>query len=87
MATKERKKTDNGEYIDETIWWRVTAWGSTAEYVAKYMKKGTRVLVQGKVAPDPSTGAPRIWTDKDGKARASYELNATLVESQQRLEQ
>lgn len=87
MATKERKKNDNGAYTDETVWWRVTAWGSTAEYVAKNLKKGMRVLVLGKVAPDPATGAPRIWTDKDGKSRASFELNATMVESQQRLEQ
>ena len=87
MATTERKKNDKGEYADETIWWRITAWGNTAEFVAKHMKKGARLLVQGKVTPDPETGAPRIWTDKEGKARASYEITATLVESQQKLEQ
>jgi single-strand DNA-binding protein len=87
VATTERRKNDKGEYIDETTWWKVNTFGKTADFASSYLRKGMRVMVHGRVVPDPQTGGPRVWTDKEGKPRASFELNAVQVESQQKLEQ
>lgn len=50
-----------------------------AEACSQYLFKGRPVLIEGRVRPDPATGGPRIWTDKDGQPRASYEVNAISV--------
>lgn len=62
-----------------THWYRVTAWRKTAEIAAQYLKKGREVLVEGTMNADKGTGNPRVWTDKSGNARASYEINANHV--------
>ena len=61
----------------KTVWFRVTAWDKTAENVNQYLKKGSSVLVEGRMNADEN-GGPRIW-EKDGQARASYEVTASVV--------
>jgi len=36
-------------------------------------------MVEGRMTVDRETGGPRIWTDQEGNARASYELTAYTV--------
>jgi single-strand DNA-binding protein len=55
-------------------------WGRQAETCNQYLAKGRKVLVEGRLNPDKETGGPRIWTDQNGKARASYEVNAFEVQ-------
>lgn len=74
-----RKYTTDGKEMEETIWVRVSAWGKLAEACASYLAKGSLVYVEGNLTPDPSTGGPRIWEDKEGKPRASFEINANTV--------
>ena len=74
MATS--RKWAQGE---ETIWWRVSCWGTLAETVNEHLRKGRLVLVEGQMHADPKTGGPRVWQDKDGTPRASYELTASIV--------
>jgi single-strand DNA-binding protein len=69
----------NGEKIKRTIWYRVSAWGKQGEACNQYLKKGSKVLVEGRLTADPATGGPRVWTGKDGSPRASFELNAQTV--------
>jgi single-strand DNA-binding protein len=57
----------------------VSSWGKRAEADNQYLQKGSKVLVEGRMRPDPETGGPRIWTDQDGNPRASYELTAFEV--------
>ncbi|MBK8989634.1 MAG: hypothetical protein IPM39_26845 [Chloroflexi bacterium] len=38
-----------------------------------------RVLVEGRLRPDPATGGPRLWTRQDGTVGASYEVVAERV--------
>ena len=74
-----RSYTNNaGEKVDETVWFRVTAWGKLAETCSQYLRKGRMVLVEGRLVPDKN-GGPRIWTKQDGTAGASFEVNATTV--------
>ncbi len=68
----------DGQKVDETIWFRVTAWGKTAETCNQYLRKGSKVLVEGRLTPDKN-GGPRIWTKQDGTPGASFEVTASTV--------
>ena len=78
VATSRRwNDRQTGQPVDETTWFRVSVWGRRAEVANQYLQKGSRVLVEGRLRPDPATGGPRLWTGQDGTVRASYEINAT----------
>jgi single-strand DNA-binding protein len=79
VATNRQYTGSNGEQVKETIWFRVSAWGKTAEVCNQYVKKGSKVLVEGRLTPDKATGGPKIWTKQDGTAGASYEVTANNV--------
>lgn len=68
VATTE-KWTDKqtGEVKENTEWHKVLLYRKTAEIVAKYMKKGDKIWVRGKVRS-------RVYTDRDGAERIAYEL-------------
>lgn len=68
FAKGEEKKTD---FID------CVAWRSTAEFISKYFKKGSMIVVQGRLQS-------RKWEDRDGNKRTSWEIqvnNAYFGES------
>lgn len=50
----------------------VVAWRGTAEFVDKYLHKGQRVALQGRLQA-------RKWTDNDGKERREVEIVAESV--------
>ena len=72
VATSRRWTNQNGESQEKTTWFRVTCWRKQAELAAQYLKKGSRVLVEGDV--DASA-----YTDREGSPRASLELTATNI--------
>jgi single-strand DNA-binding protein len=79
VATNRQYTANSGETVKETIWFRVTTWGKTAEVCNQYVKKGSKVLVEGRLTPDANTGGPRVWTAQDGTPRASFEVTASTV--------
>ncbi len=79
VAPNRQYTNNNGETIKETIWFRVSAWGKQAEVCNQYLKKGSKVLVEGRLTPDKETGGPRVWTGQDGSPRASFEVTAGTV--------
>jgi single-strand DNA-binding protein len=79
VATNRQYTSNNGEQVKETVWFRVTTWGKQAETCNQYVKKGMKVLVEGRLTPDASTGGPRDWTDQSGNSRASFEVTANMV--------
>jgi single-strand DNA-binding protein len=79
VATNRRWTGQNGNQGEETVWFRVSVWSRQAETCHQYLSKGRQVLIEGRLSADPETGGPRIWTDKNGAARASYELTALDV--------
>ena len=79
VATNRQYTTGNGEQVKETIWFRISTWGKTAEICNQYVKKGSKVLIEGRLTPDKNTGGPRIWTKQDGSAGASFEVTANTV--------
>ena len=79
VATNRQYTTGNGEQVKETIWFRVTTWGKQAEICNQYVKKGMKVLVEGRLTPDKATGGPRTYTRPDGSTAASFEVTAGTV--------
>lgn len=67
LAVDRRFQRDAVDFID------VVAWRSTAEFVAKYFRKGKRVAVTGSIQT-------RKWEDKDGGKRKAVEVVADSVE-------
>jgi single-strand DNA-binding protein len=78
VATNRQYTNNNGETIKETIWFRITTWGKQAEVCNQYLRKGSKVLVEGRLTPDKDTGGPRIWTKQDGTPGASFEVLPAL---------
>ncbi len=78
LASNRQYNDASGQLVKETIWFRVSTWGKQAETVNQYLHKGSKVLVEGRLVPDPETGGPRIWQSQNGPA-ASFEISATTV--------
>lgn len=79
VASNRQYTASNGEQVKETIWFRVSAWGRQAEICNQYLRKGSKVLVEGRLTPDPATGGPRTWERQDGTTTASFEVTAGTV--------
>jgi len=52
LAVNDRRKNQNGEWVDETTFVDVTFWGKTAEVAAEYLGKGSPVFVEGRLKLD-----------------------------------
>jgi single-strand DNA-binding protein len=79
VATNRRYTGSDGNPVDETTWFRISTWGKTAEVCNQYLRKGSKVLIEGRLVPDPATGGPRVWTRNDGTSGASFEITAQTV--------
>lgn len=78
VATNHQYTNSEGEKVKLTTWFRISAWGRQAEVVNQYLRKGSKVLVAGRLTSDDN-GGPRIWTREDGTPAASFEINASTV--------
>ena len=67
-----RRRTENGESIEDTQWYRVTTWRKLAELCHQYLDKGTQVLCVGEIKA-------RAYTKKDGSIGASLDMTADVV--------
>ena len=79
IATNERFKGRDGELQERTEWHRVILWGRDAENAAKYLAKGRRVYVEGRLQT-------REYAGKDGVKRYTTEIVAQLVKYLDRVE-
>ena len=52
VAVNERRKDAKGETVEETTFVEVTLWARTAEVAAEYLKKGSPVLIEGRLKLD-----------------------------------
>mgnify|MGYP001501382833 CR=1 FL=1 len=69
LATNEYYKNGKGEKQTDTNWHTVVAWGKTAELAEKYLQKGSKVTIEGKLNN-------RQYEDKDGVKRYITEVVA-----------
>jgi single-strand DNA-binding protein len=69
------------EYVSgekSTLWVRVSAWGKLAETCQAYIKKGSKILVEGRLVFDTKTGGPKVWQGQSGSG-ANFEIMANTV--------
>jgi len=78
IATNRTYKTSEGVKVEEVTWFRITTWQKLAELCNQYLKKGRKVLVEGRLNSDEN-GNPRVWTRDDGTPAANFELTAAEV--------
>jgi single-strand DNA-binding protein len=57
LATSERTKDKAGEWQDRTEWHNLTAYQRTAEIIRDYVKKGSKIYVEGRIQT-------RSWDDQ-----------------------
>ena len=67
LATTERYKNKNGENIDQTEWHNIVLWRGLAEIVEKYVHKGMRLYIEGRIRT-------RSWDDQSGNKRYTTEI-------------
>lgn len=79
VASSRQYTGSNGQPVKETVWFRISAWGKQAETCNQYLKKGSKVLVEGHLTPDLTSGGPKTYTKKDGTVGASYDVSAMTV--------
>jgi single-strand DNA-binding protein len=77
VAVNRNYKGQNGEWQEETEWFRVVVWGQQAERAAEYLRKGNKVYIEGRLQT-------RQWEDKDGQKRYTTELVANQVTNLER---
>jgi len=78
VATNRQYTGSDGQQVKETTWFRVSVWGKQAESSNQYLKKGSKVLIEGRLVADPATGGPRVWQGQKGPG-ASFEISASTV--------
>jgi len=80
VASNRKYTSSDGQRVDETTWFRVSVWGRQAETSNQFLRRGSKVLVEGRLKPDPATGNPRTYTRQDGTVGASFEITANWVQ-------
>lgn len=75
VATTEKGYTtrDGVQVPERTEWHNIVCFGRIAEVVQAYLKKGSKVFVEGKMRT-------RSYDDKNGVKRTIMEINAELLE-------
>src|SRR5436190_12558354 len=71
LATNEKYKDKSGEWQERTEWHSVIAWQHLAEIVGEYVKKGSKVYIEGRLQTSS-------WEDKQsGEKKYRTEIVAS----------
>lgn len=73
LATGERRKDANGNWVEHTEWHNIVVFNKTAENCANFLKKGREVYLEGKIQT-------KKWQDKEGRDRYTTEIIANTVQ-------
>src|SRR3954471_2205949 len=77
VAVNRNYKDGEGNWQEETEWFRVVAWGPTGERAAEHLRKGNKVYVEGRLQT-------RQWEGQDGQKRYTTELIADTIQNLER---
>ena len=74
IATSESYKDKKGNKVDNTEWHNIVAWSKVGEISEKYLKKGSRIYVEGKLQT-------RSWEGENGdkKYRTEVVINQLIM--------
>ena len=67
IATTRKFKSATGEQKEETLFIDLTFFGRTAEIANQYLRKGSKILVEGRLKFDQ-------WTAQDGSKRSKHSV-------------
>ena len=67
IATSRKFKSSTGEQKEEVLFIDLTFFGRTAEIANQYLRKGSKVLVDGRLKLDQ-------WTAQDGSKRSRHSV-------------
>jgi len=67
IATSRKFKSQTGEQKEEVLFVDITFFGRTAEIANQYLRKGSKVLVDGRLKLDQ-------WTAQDGSKRSKHSV-------------
>jgi single-strand DNA-binding protein len=73
LAVNDRRKSANGEWVDEVTFVDVTLWGRTAEIAGEYLSKGSPTLIEGRLKLDS-------WEGQDGQKRTKLKVIAERMQ-------
>lgn len=69
LATNERVPARDGGFAERTEWHSIVVWGASAESCAKFLEKGSGVIVEGSLRT-------RSYQDRSGNRRYVTEVHA-----------
>lgn len=75
LATSEAARTSaSGAVVPERVeWHRIVMWGKNAEFAEKYIRKGTKLYLEGKIHT-------RVWEDRNAIKRNVTEIYVDTFE-------
>ncbi|MDA0577688.1 MAG: single-stranded DNA-binding protein [Verrucomicrobia bacterium] len=73
LAVTERYKTKEGKDAEQTCFVDIVVWGRQAETCGEYLKKGSPVMVEGRLQLDE-------WKSKEGENRSKLRVRADRVQ-------
>ncbi len=68
IAVNKKFKTSTGEIKDDTCFIDITFWGRTAEVANQYLKRGSKILIEGELKQDR-------WQDQQGQNRSKHSIS------------
>lgn len=79
VAVNRQYTGANGQVVKDVVWFKVATWGKQAETCNQFLKKGAKVLVEGRLDYDSKTGGPKTWEGQDGSYHTGFALVAQTV--------
>ncbi len=80
LATDESyKDRESGQLVPKTEWHRVVLFGKVAEVASQYLRKGSKVYIEGKLQT-------RKWQGQDGQDRYTTEVVVDIKGQMQMLD-
>jgi single-strand DNA-binding protein len=73
LATSENRKDAQGNWQEHTEWHNLVTFGRTAEIVRDYVKKGSKLFIEGKIST-------RNWEDKEHAGKKIYRTEIIVNE-------
>ena len=73
LATTESWTDKSGERQERAEWHRIVLWRRLAEVAGQYLKKGSKIYIEGKLQT-------RSWEDQSGQKRYTTEVVANSME-------
>lgn len=67
IAVTRKYKNGNGENVEDTLFIDVTFFGKLSEIANQYLKKGSKLLIEGRLKLD-------TWQDQQGNTRSKHSV-------------